>query len=67
MTEQTNLGGTFTFLNTSMTVNRMGYGVLPVAVVLLLGAWQDGRRAHRRLAAQARPALLPERKIPVDK
>ena len=42
-------------------------GVLPVAVVLLLGAWQDGRRAHRRLAAQARPALLPERKIPVDK
>jgi len=35
MTEQSkqenNLGGTFTFLNTSLTVNRMGYGAMQLA------------------------------------
>ena len=31
MTEQSKLGGTFTFLNTSMTVNRMGYGAMQLA------------------------------------
>jgi len=31
MTEKSNLGGTFTFLNTSMTVNRMGYGAMQLA------------------------------------
>ena len=31
MTTRTNLGGTFTFHNTSMTVNRMGYGAMQLA------------------------------------
>jgi aryl-alcohol dehydrogenase-like predicted oxidoreductase len=31
MTTRTNLGGTFTFHNTSMTVNRMGYGTMQLA------------------------------------
>jgi aryl-alcohol dehydrogenase-like predicted oxidoreductase len=31
MTTQTNLGGTFTFPGTSMTVNRMGYGAMQLA------------------------------------
>jgi pyridoxine 4-dehydrogenase len=31
MTKQTNLGGTFTFPGTSMTVNRMGYGAMQLA------------------------------------
>ena len=31
MTERLNLGGTFTLPNTSMTVNRMGYGAMQLA------------------------------------
>jgi pyridoxine 4-dehydrogenase len=31
MTEASNLGGAFTFLNTSTTVNRMGYGAMQLA------------------------------------
>ena len=31
MTEPSNLGGTFTFLNTSTTVNRVGYGAMQLA------------------------------------
>jgi pyridoxine 4-dehydrogenase len=31
MTQQNQLGGTFTFPNTSMTVNRMGYGAMQLA------------------------------------
>ncbi len=31
MTTRTDLGGTFTFRNTSMTVNRMGYGTMQLA------------------------------------
>jgi len=31
MTDQSNLGGTFTFLNTPLTVNRMGYGAMQLA------------------------------------
>ena len=31
MTAQSKLGGTFTFRNTSMTVNRMGYGTMQLA------------------------------------
>jgi aryl-alcohol dehydrogenase-like predicted oxidoreductase len=31
MTAQSNLGGTFTFPNTSITVNRMGYGAMQLA------------------------------------
>ena len=28
MTKKTNLGGSFTLANTSLTVNRMGYGAM---------------------------------------
>src|ERR1700739_2039396 len=31
MTEQTNLGGSFTLANSSLTVNRMGYGAMQLA------------------------------------
>ena len=31
MTKQTDLGGSFTFPGTSMTVNRMGYGAMQLA------------------------------------
>ena len=31
MTKQSNLGGTFTFPHTAMTVNRMGYGAMQLA------------------------------------
>jgi aryl-alcohol dehydrogenase-like predicted oxidoreductase len=31
MTDQSNLGGTFTFLNTPLAVNRMGYGAMQLA------------------------------------
>jgi pyridoxine 4-dehydrogenase len=31
MTKQSNLGGTFTLLNTSMNLNRMGYGAMQLA------------------------------------
>src|SRR5271154_6401506 len=31
MTDQSNLGGTFTFPNTSITVNRMGYGAMQLS------------------------------------
>jgi len=31
LNQQLNLGGTFTFLNTSVTVNRMGYGAMQLA------------------------------------
>jgi predicted aldo/keto reductase-like oxidoreductase len=31
MAKQSNLGGTFTFPNTSMTVKRMGYGAMQLA------------------------------------
>jgi hypothetical protein len=31
MTEQTNLGGSFTLPGTSMALNRMGYGAMQLA------------------------------------
>jgi pyridoxine 4-dehydrogenase len=31
MTTRANLGGAFTFANTTMTVNRMGYGAMQLA------------------------------------
>jgi pyridoxine 4-dehydrogenase len=31
MTKQTNRGGSFTLANTSLTVNRMGYGAMQLA------------------------------------
>lgn len=41
MTTQTTLGGTFTFPNTSMTVNRMGYGAMQLAGPGVFGPPRD--------------------------
>ena len=41
MTEQTNLGGSFTLPNTSMTVNRMGYGAMQLAGPQVWGPPRD--------------------------
>ncbi|HUZ93902.1 MAG TPA: aldo/keto reductase family oxidoreductase [Edaphobacter sp.] len=41
MTKSTTLGGTFTFLNTSMTVNRMGYGAMQLAGPQVWGPPRD--------------------------
>jgi pyridoxine 4-dehydrogenase len=41
MTKQTDLGGSFTFLNTSMTVNRMGYGAMQLAGPQVFGPPRD--------------------------
>jgi pyridoxine 4-dehydrogenase len=41
MTKQPNLGGTFTFLNTSITVNRMGYGAMQLAGPHVFGPPRD--------------------------
>lgn len=37
MTKQTDLGGSFTLPNTSMTLNRMGYGAMQLASPQLFG------------------------------
>jgi aryl-alcohol dehydrogenase-like predicted oxidoreductase len=41
MTKQTNLGGTFTLPNTSMTLNRMGYGAMQLAGPQVFGPPRD--------------------------
>ncbi len=41
MTEKTNLGGSFTFPGTSMTVNRMGYGAMQLAGPQVFGPPRD--------------------------
>ena len=41
MSEQTNLGGTFTFPNTSLTLNRMGYGAMQLAGKGVFGPPRD--------------------------
>ena len=41
MTKQTNLGGSFTLPNTSMTVNRMGYGAMQLAGPQVWGPPRD--------------------------
>jgi len=41
MTKQTDLGGTFTFSGTSMTVNRMGYGAMQLAGPQVFGPPRD--------------------------
>ncbi|MBB5340616.1 aldo/keto reductase family oxidoreductase [Tunturiibacter gelidoferens] len=41
MTQQTNLGGTFTLPGTSMTVNRMGYGAMQLAGPHVFGPPKD--------------------------
>jgi aryl-alcohol dehydrogenase-like predicted oxidoreductase len=49
MTIQTNLGGTFTFANTPMTVNRMGYGAMQLAGPQVWGPPRDPEEAVRVL------------------
>jgi len=41
MSEQTNLGGTFTLPNTSITVKRIGYGAMQLAGPNVMGAPRD--------------------------
>src|SRR5215472_8730474 len=45
MTTQTNLGGSFTFANTTMTVNRMGYGAMQLAGPQVWGPPRDPEEA----------------------
>ena len=45
MSEQTNLGGTFTLPNTSLTLNRMGYGAMQLAGKGVFGPPRDGDAA----------------------
>jgi pyridoxine 4-dehydrogenase len=49
MTTQTNLGGTFTFAQTTMTVNRMGYGAMQLAGPQVWGPPRDPDEAVRVL------------------
>ena len=49
MNTATNLGGTFTFANTSMTVNRMGYGAMQLAGPQVWGPPRDPDEAVRVL------------------
>jgi pyridoxine 4-dehydrogenase len=51
MTVQTNLGGTFTFASTTMTVNRMGYGAMQLAGPQVWGPPRDPEEAARVLRA----------------
>jgi pyridoxine 4-dehydrogenase len=49
MTKQINLGGTFTFANASLTVNRMGYGAMQLAGPQVWGPPRDPDEAVRVL------------------
>ena len=49
MSEQTNLGGSFTIANTSLTVNRMGYGAMQLAGPQVWGPPRDRDSAIRVL------------------
>jgi len=49
MNKATNLGGTFTFANTTMTVNRMGYGAMQLAGPEVWGPPRDPDEAIRVL------------------
>src|SRR5215467_16135079 len=45
MMKQTNLSGSFTFANTAMTVNRMGYGAMQLAGPQVWGPPRDPEEA----------------------
>jgi pyridoxine 4-dehydrogenase len=49
MTTQTNIGGSFTFANTAMTVNRMGYGAMQLAGPEVWGPPRDPEEAVKVL------------------
>src|SRR5262249_51041490 len=51
MTGNINLGGSYTFTNTSMTVNRMGYGAMQLAGPQVWGPPRDPDGAVRVLRA----------------
>jgi pyridoxine 4-dehydrogenase len=49
MTTQTNLGGSFAFANTKMTVNRLGYGAMQLAGPQVWGPPRDSEEAVKVL------------------
>src|ERR1700690_4674443 len=49
MTKKTDLGGSFTLANTSLTVNRMGYGAMQLAGPQVWGPPRDPEEAIRVL------------------
>ena len=49
MITQANLGGSFTFANTTMTVNRMGYGAMQLAGPQVWGPPRDPEEALKVL------------------
>jgi pyridoxine 4-dehydrogenase len=49
MTTQTNLGGSFAFANTNMTVNRLGYGAMQLAGPQVWGPPRDPEEALKVL------------------
>src|SRR5215469_9574884 len=51
MTTQTNLGGAFTFAESTMTVKRMGYGAMQLAGPQVWGPPRDPEEAVRVLHA----------------
>ena len=55
MTTRTDLGGTFTFTNSTVTVNRMGYGAMQLAGPQVWGPSRDPEGAVKvlREAVQA--------------
>ena len=53
MITQTNLGGSFTFANTNMAVNRMGYGAMQLAGPGVFGPPKD----HAAALAVLREAI----------
>jgi pyridoxine 4-dehydrogenase len=50
MTTQTNLGGSFAFANTKMTVNRLGYGAMQLAGPQVWGPPRDRERGGQGFA-----------------
>jgi aryl-alcohol dehydrogenase-like predicted oxidoreductase len=53
MTKQNQLGGSFTFANASMNVNRMGYGAMQLAGPQVWGPARDPGEAVRVLREAA--------------
>src|ERR1700740_3342085 len=49
MITETNLGGSFTFANTNLTVNRMGYGAMQLAGPQVWGPPRDPEQALKVL------------------
>ena len=57
MITETNLGGSFTFANTTMTVNRMGYGAMQLAGPQVWGPPRDPEEALKVLRAALEAGL----------